>query len=97
MLMLLLQTGIWCDRRPQNLFAGISMVMNLSGGAKVNERRKAPKLRYLLGRPRGPRKRTRWHCLRNVTEPYGWEDKVKPIPSYHLMSATLRMNHRIME
>lgn len=73
------------------------MVMNLSGGAEVHEKRKDLKLRYLLGRSKCPREGSGWHCLRNVTEPYGWEDYVNPIPSYRLMSTAPKINHRIIE
>ena len=48
MRVLQLQTGIQCDRRPKSLFAGINMIMNLTGGARVNERKKASQVKIFI-------------------------------------------------
>lgn len=39
--MLQFQTGIQCHKRLKNPFAGINVIMNLYGGARVSERKKA--------------------------------------------------------
>lgn len=66
MLMLQLQTVIQCHKRLKNLFAGINVIMNLYGGARVSERKKASQDKK-LDTFRSHKKGERWHWFTNIT------------------------------